>query len=182
MQKPAADPIERFQTLAALAAPTEPDLEPDALKPVIDEAKAAGKSEAAAVATQVAKHSRLTVAQAEPVVKAALEATPTEDSTAKAAAVSEAVKGAAGISGNIELSDPVMLNPEWRAIFSGVLFLALATCIGCITALSKESKVQESAIVGLTIVGILSLVAMLVLVMGYKNVTIKGGSSAGGSS
>jgi hypothetical protein len=169
----AEDPIQRYERLLTRIAPVSRELEPAALQPIIQEAAGQSDKEVSTLSEHVAEHSTLTVAEARPVVTHALEGQA--NPAAKAAAVSKAVTSAAGASANIELSDPVMLNPTARAVFASLLFLALLVCIGCIVALGESSGAPGSGLVGLAIVGILSLVGILVLVMGYKNVTIKGG-------
>jgi hypothetical protein len=180
----AADPVTRYAQLVALGAQTSPELTPDALEQVI--AEAPGGDEVSSLSEHLAEHSRLTLEQAKPVVKAALDQTTAEgrtDPKAKATAVSDAAAGAAGASANVELSDPVMLEPLYRIIFAGLLFLAFVGCVACITTLGNESSAQESALIGLAILGVLALIAILVLVMGYKNVKISGaGPSGRGSS
>ncbi len=126
-----------------------------------------------ALSSHVAEHSQLTVAQAQPVVTAALQ--DQTDPTAKAAAVTQAVAAATGATADIELSDPVMLKPWARVAFAVLLFVALVGCIACITVLGDRPRTAGSALVGLAVVGVLALIGILVLVMGYKNVTIKGG-------
>jgi len=186
MSRLAADPIERYERLVARTTPANPELTPDALTPIIETAGADPAKEVSALSSKVAEQSGLTVAQAQPVVKAALDKAAQEsqtDPTAKASTVSKAVAGAMGASADIELSDPVMLKPGPRVVFAALLFVALVGCVGCITVLGNESSTRESAFVGLAVLGVLALIGILVLVMGYKNVTIKGGApSTGGSS
>jgi hypothetical protein len=176
----AEDPVERYQRLVALTTPTPPELTADGLEPVIQAAGGQPAAEVAALSRHVAEHSGLTAAQARPLVSAAIggQAAP----RAKAEAVSGALASAAGLSANIQLSDPVMLAPWARFVFAGVLFTVAGGCVGCITALSEQSATQGSALIGLAVIGVLALIGILVLVMGYKNVTIKGGPSTGGSS
>jgi hypothetical protein len=172
MRTYAEDPVARFEKVVALTAPASPDLAPDALQPVIERSGDGMAAEAAAVSEHVAKHSRLTVTQVKPALEAALK--EKTDPKAKADAASKAVAAATGPGADIELSDPVMLLPGWRALFASLLLVALLGCVGCITALGNESAPQESALISLAVLGGLSLVGILVLVMGYKNVTIKG--------
>ncbi len=171
----AEDPVARFGKLMALSAAPRSKLAPDTLESVINSAGGDAADQVTAVATHVATDTPLTLGQARPLVRAAMAGAP--DTPAKAQAVSEAVT-AAGLTGNIELSDPVMLAPWARAVSGGLLFVALAACIACITSLGEKANSAGSALIGLSIVGVLALVGTLVLVMGYKNVTIKGGSSS----
>jgi hypothetical protein len=181
-KKIAPDPIARFQALAATCTtPVSPALTSSALQPVIERATGSDGGQVEQIASHIAANSPLTAAQAQPLVEAAVK--DKSDPKAKADAVSEAVAGATGPSADIELSDPVMLEPGWRAGTAIALLLALAGCIACITILGDGKEVQEAALIGLAVLGVLTLVGILVLVMGYKNVKIKGaGPSAGGSS
>jgi hypothetical protein len=175
----APNPVERFQQLAGVTTTSaSTNLAPSDLQPIIE--GSAGDEQVAKLASQVAAHSRLTTAQAKPLVEAAVK--DKTDPKAKAEAVSDAVTGATAAAADIELSEPVMLEPGWRAGAAGILMLALLACIVCVTALGNDTNTQEAALIGLTVIGVLTLIGMLVLVMGYKNVTIKGtGPSAGGS-
>ncbi len=177
----AEDPTTRFARVAALTAPVSPELAPSVLEEIIEKAGSDADNQATAVAEHVAAHTELSATQAKPIVKAAVEGKT--DDKEKAEAASAAVGGAVGIGADIELSDPVMLTPAARVVFAGLFVVALLACIGFIAGIGKEADPQESTLITLAVLGGLSLVAILVLVMGYKNVTIKGtGPSAGGSS
>jgi hypothetical protein len=181
-RKIAADPIARFQTLAATyATPASSALTSSALQPIIEKATGGDDGQVEQIASHIAANSPLTAAQAQPLVEAAVK--DKSDPKAKADAVSEAVAGATGPSADLELNDPVMLEPGWRAGTAIALLLALGGCIAGIAILGDGKEVQEAALIGLAVLGVLTLVGILVLVMGYKNVKIKGsGPSAGGSS
>ena len=176
LAKIASDPVERYEKLLALSAPPAAPLKPEVLEGVINQ----GDDDVSALSKHVAEHTNLSLAQATPVVEAALEKTTKEGKTEpkdKAEAVSKATAGLTGASANVELSDPVMLEPVYRAIFAGALSLIFALCIGLIGSEAAES---EASVIGLSVLGTLSLIAVLVLVMGYKNVKISGaGPSAG---
>jgi phospholipase C len=178
-RKIASDPVERWEKLVAMSAPPSASLKPETLEGVI----ADGGDEVAALSRHVAEHSSLSLAQAKPLVKAAIEKSAEEgkaDPKAKAEAVSKATAGLTGATANVELSDPVMLEPIFRVIFGGFLAAMFAGCILCLTIIGNETSTQESALIGLAVLGVLALVGVLVLVMGYKNVKITGaGPSAG---
>jgi hypothetical protein len=182
LAKIAPDPVERYTQLVALTAPPSEALKPETMARILT---AAGEDGISALSKHIAEHSSLTVERAKPVVKAAVEKSTAEGKTdpqAKAAAVSEATAALTGASANVELSDPVMLEPVYRVAFAAVMSLVLAACVVCVTVVGNESGTQESALIGLAVLGALSLIAMLVLVMGYKNVKIGGaGPSAGRS-
>lgn len=175
----AEDPIARYEKLVASAtpraAPVSPGLEPATLYPIIQATSERPGSQVSALSEHLARHSRLTFAEAHPMVANAIAAHT--DPTAKAEAVSRVV--ASATSANIELSDPVMLNPGARVVFAGLLFAALLACIGCIAVLGETSSTAGSALIGLAVVAVLCLIGILVLVMGYKNVTIKGAPPTG---
>lgn len=180
-EKIASDPVARFQALAATCTtPASPALTSGALQAVIEKASGGDDGLVEQIASRIAANSPLTADQAKPLVEAAVK--DKSDPKAKADAVSEAVAGATGPSADLELNDPVMLEPGWRAGTAIALLLALGGCIACITILGDGENVQEAALIGLAVLGVLSLVGILVLVMGYKNVKIKGsGPSAGGA-
>ena len=185
LKSAATDPIDRYVTLVRLVSQgssPSPALSPDAIQGVITATGQPATSEAAAtaVAEHVAKHSNLTAAQAKPRVAAALQ-TPGTDQD-KIAAASDAVTGAGGISGDIELSDPVMLKPPARIVFAALLFVALLLTIVVILILGDDQPAPSAALISLGIIAVLTTVGILVLVMGYKNVTIKGGPPAGTTS
>jgi hypothetical protein len=167
------DPIERFQLLrAGTAVPDE--LTPDKIQGVIGP----NGDQLTDVAAHIAKNTALTPTQATALVEKAVKGVKGKanaDPKTKAAAVSKAATNATSATADIELSDPVMLKPAGRVAFAGVLCLALAGCIVSLALLGDKASKQGSALVGLTVVGVLALVGILVLVMGYKNVTIKGG-------
>ena len=179
LTKIAADPVDRYTRLLAVSAPSAAPLKTEALEGVIS----SGGDEVAALSKHVAEHSNLSLAQATPVVKAAIEKSAEEGKTdpkAKAEAVSKATAGLTGATGNVELSDPVMLEPIYRVLFAAVLSGVFAACVACVAIIGNESSTKESALIGLSVLGVLALIGVLVLVMGYKNVKISGaGPSAG---
>ncbi len=174
----ASDPVERYANLLALSAPPRAPLNPDALEALIG----TGPDDVSTLSKHVAEHTNLSLAQATPVVKAALDKAKEEGKTEpkdKAEAVSKATTGLSGGSANIELTDPVMLAPGVRASFAIGLLAIFAVCVFLV---GDEAPDSESAVIGLSVLGVLALIAVLVLVMGYKNVKISGaGPSAGGS-
>jgi hypothetical protein len=180
--KIAPDPVERYARLIKLSALPAEALKPETLAQVLT--AAGGGDEISMLSRHVAEHSNLTVEQAQPVVKAAVEKSTAEGKTdpeAKAEAVSKATAGLAGGSANVELSDPVMLEPIYRVAFAALMSVVFAGCVVSVTVIGNESSTQESALIGLGILGALALVAVLVLVMGYKNVKISGAGPSAGS-
>ncbi len=169
--KAAEDPVERYKSVVAFTQP-RPELSAEALEGVI--ARSGGPEEAvAAVSRHVAQYGRLSAPEAQATVEAAVRGV--QGSGAQAAAVSAAL--AATPTGEVQLSDPVMLNPWARLVFAALLNGAVGGCIWQIAVLGEAERQQESAIVCLAVVAVLSLLGVLVLAMGYKNVTIKGGAA-----
>lgn len=167
----AADPVDRYKRLVSAPGPFASDeLTPNALAEVMKNHAAGERS--GRLAEHVAQHSRLTVQEAKPLIDAALSAPI--DVEPRATAVSQAVNAAIA-NADIELSDPVMLNPWVRFVCAGVLVLAVGGCILCIDHLGGKAAASSAAMVGLTVIATLALVGVLVLVMGYKNVKITGG-------
>lgn len=162
----AEDPVDRYRRLTASAST---ELSPDSLAQVM----AADETDETKLVDHVARHSRLTAAEASAVVATALQ---TAGSTqAKAKAVSSAVSAAA-INGGVELSDPVMLDPPVRLAFAIVFCVVVAGCVAGLDDLGRRSASPDAALIGLAVVGVVAIVAVLVLVMGYKNVKITGSS------
>lgn len=166
----ADDPVKRYRQLLELTrSQPRPELSQQALEEVISNS---GERDAVpALSEHVAKYSRLSEPEARTLVGAAMG--ETQGSQAKAAALSAAI--ATLPSGELQLSDPVTLKPWARVIFSLILSCAAGGCIWQIATLGEAKGSQESAIIALAIVGVFALIGVLVLAMGYKNVTIKGG-------
>ena len=85
--------------------------------------------------------------------------------------------GTAGDS--LELSDPVMLWP-WARMIGALLFIGA----GIVSAvfIFYRNRADTGYNVPLTVVAVAALLAALILIMGYKNVTISKGSSSGSGS
>lgn len=170
------------QVIASAAQPSGPGPGPALDSPPVVEA----------VAQHVAQHSVLTAQAARALVlpilqgaqarstSSAPEADPGKKAAAKEGAAHQAAHDIAAalpaINGDIELGDPVMLNSTARIGFAGVFALFIAAAVALIGLLGLQQPASSSAALGLMVLGLLSLVAVLVLVMGYKNVTIKGGT------
>jgi hypothetical protein len=169
------DPVVRFQQALAVArrgAPTPNALAPGALTTVIQNNPA---DVSGSLATHIAQHSFLDEASAAHLVDLVLPAQGTAQDQANA--VSAAATSTASATALVELSDPVMLWPGARFAFAGTLVLTLVLAVVFIFVLTQGStNVATAAYASLASVAGLSLVGMLVLVMGYKNVTIKGGT------
>jgi hypothetical protein len=179
----AADPVERFQkALSQFKSVPSSSISTSTVKAVIDDAQARqlnnGASVLDAVTAHVAQNSSLRVDVAKPIVKAALD--KGGNSTDQAAAVGAAVSS---LSGNVNMTfkDPVMLVPGARAVFAAVL----AGLAGWSTLLTywvaQTSSPAGVGVVCLFVMGLFCLVSLLVLVMGYKNVTITGSTGGSGS-
>ena len=174
---PSLDPIERYQQLRAGLA-TTPTKMPDAatLQGVIDRARGAGGNVGDTLAEHLAQNTILTKSAAAEVVDNAPKA---DDGTPDAAAVSQgAAAAAAALSGKLDLSDPVMLWPAARAVFAALLVVILAGTLWFTFHLADKSATAQPssswAWVPLLVGIIASVIGILVLVMGYKSVTIKG--------
>jgi hypothetical protein len=172
------DPVARFQDLFALArgAPSPPDaaqLQPQRLVEIIGGA-ANRQSVPTDLARHIALHTNLTQNVAENLVNATLPQGGSAQDQANA--VSAAATGLA-FNADVEFSDPVMLWPMARVWFSAALAstLALTVILTFVLALTT-TNVGTAAYAALAVPSALSLIGILVLVMGYKNVTIKGGT------
>jgi hypothetical protein len=172
------NPIKRFQSVLALAngagGSRSAALEPAQLATVIQ-----GAANDQAVPIDLARHvvlnSTLTQSAARTLVNAALP--PNGTLQEKANAVSAAVSST-GFNGDLEFSDPVMLWPMARVGFAIALATVLALSIVFIFVITAiSSKQPTAAYVSLAVSAGMCVIGLLVLVMGYKNVTIKGGNS-----
>jgi hypothetical protein len=129
--------------------------------------------ETAALAQHIALNSRLDNTASLQVVQNSMPANG--DVGAKAAAVSRAATAAAAYSGEIKLSDPVMLWPVARAVFAAVCaVVALASCWFIYWLAHESTKPPIAAFVALAVSAGLGLFGLLILVMGYRNVNIQG--------
>ena len=173
------DPVDRFEQVLQATSAARAALAPASLEPLMP-AGAAEPSPAqlSDIATRVAENTGMTKAQAVPLVSNAVQGQSTPQ--AKAQAVSDAAMGAA-LAGSVELSDPVMLSGWPRMIFAAAFMAAVGGCIGCLNSLGEGPRSQEAAEAALAAIGVLALIGVLVLVMGYKTVNIKSGSSGGSS-
>jgi hypothetical protein len=175
------DPADRYRDIAATAGRTSPaTVSQDEISRLIS-GTCSQEEQVAVLAGRVAERSALTLDQATNVVTHAL---PSVGSTQeRASSVGSAITEATA-SADIELSDPVMLAPAAR-LASTVAFFVLAAGSLLLTwrlalRAGSHNGVSSSTYIAVAIVGGLCLLGALVLVMGYKNVTIKG--SGGGPS
>jgi hypothetical protein len=167
------NPVQRFHDLMADASTSlPPELQPPALSGVIARAQADQQDVPDALASHVALYSRLDLAHSKDLVAKSLQGQAGPE--AQASAVSKAA-AAATPSGQIDLSDPVMLWPGARLGFSVALALAVLGSIAAIWGLGSKDVVPPTAtFVCLAVAGGLALLGLLILVMGYKNVKISG--------
>lgn len=139
------------------------------------------------LSAHVSQHTSLTAYSASALLESAIPKDASKDVAASTA--STAVAGSIP-SADVELSDPVMLWPPARVAFSAVLVVLLGVSVWLIYKLanssvtvsgaspSSQNIVPTTGFVALIVIGVLSLIGVLVLVMGYKNVTIKSGASS----
>jgi hypothetical protein len=163
------NPVQQFRDLVFYVSAPPAALQPEALSRVIEQS---GPDQAAsALAEYIAMNSRLDLAKSQALVQDSLPAQG--GAMARATAVSQAAM-AASVSGDVELHDPVMLWPWARLVFSFILVAALIGTILFIFVLGhQKSPAPTATYVCLAVAGGLALVGLLILVMGYKNVTIK---------
>lgn len=170
------DPISRYKDLLSSVPPSplNAELTAPALQEVINNAKNAGLDPREKLAEHIALNSGFSKESAREVVnKASPSGTP------DAAQVSNATSAATAISADVELSDPVMLWPAARCVFASLLIIILGGAAGLAYQLANGSPanpVSAWAYATLAVTGAVSFIGALVLIMGYKNVTIKGNS------
>ena len=175
------DPTARYKELVDAVGATMPPVSSlnaltGAIQSALD-AAGTGEPDLDAVASVIAQHTPFTAEQAKPIVAAAMTR-----GTNPAASIAAATTSAAFVIPTISLSDPVMLGPKARLVFSWMLSAVLS---GTIVSIVLLAAFNTSAAAPYTVLGVLSglsLLAMVVLVMGYKSVTISGGSSSGSNS
>jgi hypothetical protein len=175
------DPISRYKELLSSVPPSTPnaELSAPALQQVIDDAKSASLDPREKLAEHIALNSGLSKKSATAVVDRA-----SPSGTPDATKVSSAASAAAAISADVELSDPVMLWPAARCVFASVLIVILGGVAGLCYQLANGSPanpVSAWAYATLAVTGAVSFIGALVLIMGYKNVTIKGNSGPSSS-
>jgi hypothetical protein len=142
-----------------------------------------------AVTEAVARNTTMTAEAARPLVKKALADGEADGIAGQVAKVQDAVKAVTipDASLDVELSGPVMLSPADRQEAAIGLLVALFGCIVGMILLGAEGKgwkAPGAAYVALAVTGVLAIIGVLVIVMGYKNVAIKlgrGGSGTGGT-
>lgn len=166
------DPVERFLEIRNALGPSPAALSEPALHAEMTSAPQ-GTDLVEALSTYVANNSTLTKAQA----KTAVQSTGATANSADASKVSKAASAAAGFSADVSLSDPVMLDPVYRVAFSGVFAAGLAACIGLSYLLATDGQTSSAwPFVPFAVGAAVTFIGILVLVMGYKTVDIKGGS------
>jgi hypothetical protein len=175
------DPAERFQEIASGnaqpvigTAGASPSLTAAAIEDVITQERNMGATAvelSTALTRHIAHHSLLTVDAAEPIVLQAM--TSSGGDAARAVAVSAAVAGVA-VSGRVDLSDPVMLGPAPR-----MLAAALLGAIAILSAVFADHLTGASWIAYLAMIlfGILGILGIVIMVMGYRTVSISGSST-----
>lgn len=189
------DPISRFSEAVSIANQARDGssarITPKDLAELIPaDGVGSGANRSATIQTlsaHVSQHTSLTAYSASALLESAIPKDASKDVAASTA--STAVAGSIP-SADVELSDPVMLWPPARVAFSAVLVVLLGVSVWLIYKLanssvtvsgaspSSQNIVPTTGFVALIVIGVLSLIGVLVLVMGYKNVTIKSGASS----
>ncbi|MGH3155191.1 MAG: hypothetical protein ACRDNF_01235, partial [Streptosporangiaceae bacterium] len=126
------------------------------------------------------KNTSLTEALAKPIADEAVSAGTTAGGTDDSKTADSVLDKLGSVSGDsLTLSDPVMLWP-WARLAGAVLFIAT----GVVSALFIYGRNETSSAynVPLAVIAVAALLAALILIMGYKNVTISKGSSSGSGS
>jgi len=95
------------------------------------------------------------------------------DGTSEAAAPAQTSYGLP----DVVLSDPVMLGSTVRLALAGLCGFSVLAAIGAVIGLAAVDRHGAAPYAVLGVLAGLSLVALVVLVMGYKNVTIRSGSA-----
>jgi hypothetical protein len=151
--------VSKTDLLGALEGKNDPDQRTDALAEV------------------VAKKTSLTEDAAKPIAKAAVNAgQAAADGDKDNKTADTLLSNLGGIGGDsLQLSDPVMLWPWARA--AGAALLLIICALAAVFIFNRNSTSSDYD-VSLAVVSVAALIAALILVMGYKNVTISKGSQA----
>jgi hypothetical protein len=170
------DPAERFKSIAALAAspPITKGEVISALQGVTDET-----ARTQAVADLVAKKTPLTSTTATPLAQNAVQAGKKDGGGDDDGKTADTLLGSLSTLGgdSLQLSDPVMLWPAARLVFAIGLSLISAGAAGVI---ANRNQTSDAFNIPLAVVSVGALVIALILVMGYKNVTITKGNASSG--
>jgi hypothetical protein len=167
-----ADVVDRYVRLAQGLGWTSPALSPAELKGVI-QSSPANKDQ---IAEHVAKHSWLTFQAA----RAAVDRVPIQPDNVDASAKQlSAALAEAAFSGELTLSEPDMLSHTARGVAAVLFGLVLAAVLAGIVVLAALDRSNNWAYGGLGAAALACLLAILLMVLGYKNVTIKGSGPAG---
>jgi hypothetical protein len=160
------DPVQRFTPIAQAFSGSQAALSEEAMRTAM-EGKATDDERTTAAASQIAAHSSLTEQQAKAAIASKVQAAPAPDQPK--AASDAAAAAVAGATADVELSDPVMLKSGGRVAFAAIQALIVALS----AVLLAFRDMANDASIGLAVVAVLNSIGILVLVMGYKNVTIK---------
>ncbi len=180
------DPNDRFVDLAERLglARTTGVIDPTVVREVIKTAPDVASAKQS-VAEHIANRSTLTKDLAMGVVNDSFariggdKAALSDPSKAANAVSADATAAAQTFSGNLVLSDPVMLGPGARMAGAAVMGLGLIMSIGLVSTLSATAtNWAYGALGGL---GLGCLIGAAILIMGYKNVTITGSGSPTGN-
>lgn len=169
------DPVVQFRTLAA------PKVSRSDILTALNSPGSSSPEDR--ITNALATNSSLTADQARPIAKAAVQAASNESSqdTANSKMADNVMASLGGFSGDsLQLSSPVMLWPWARAVASLLLLLISGLCAGFI--FGGGSTTNGNYNVTLAVVAVAALLAAVILVMGYKNVTISKGTGSGSGS
>lgn len=172
----ATDPEVRFQRVAGLLGGGVSQVSTAGVRQVIANRDPSDPATINDIAEHVALHSSLSKDAATTVVSSAVQGAANADEAA-----ANVAKAVPQISGQVSLSDPVPLAPWIRLVFGLVLaILAAAAGVG-VFHVSREQAPSTAGLVALAILAGLSLLFLVVIVMGYKSVSIQGGTGQSGS-
>jgi hypothetical protein len=158
------DPVARFKSMAT------PTVSRDGIVAALNSKPADQKG---AVVDFLTKNSTLTEDEASPIAEAAVKAGG-GDASKTADNVMTSLGGFSGDS--LSLSDPVMLWP-WARATAAVVLLAISV-LAAVFIFGRHLTSNDYN-VPLAVIAVAALLAALILVMGYKNVTISKGSGSG---
>jgi len=129
------------------------------------------------LATHISANSLLTKEQALPIAKAAITAHPNSIPAASQAAADSLSSSLSSLTGSatLNLSNPIPL-PAWYRVAAGVISAVFAVLVIVYIAICHSNGTAEYVALG--VLGGLGWLGMIVLVMGYQNVSIQGSSGS----
>jgi len=177
------DPIKRFNRIWAAQSQrvVQAPIAPSDIERVITSAQSSNEDPSSATVNYLAFNTALTKADAQQVVSDA-GGSGVGGGTPDPKQVAAGAAALTGFGGEVALSDPVMLWPAARVVFGAIFAITLFLSLLFANDLANKAPAKQPesgwAYGALGIGAAVSVLGILILVMGYKSVTIKGNGPA----